>query len=195
MPHVPADFRTRAPSSAFWTEVSCPVPLRASVPKPSFLRFGRKFRSLYLCGLPYQGPVFTILDGSFMACAPADFRTGGLFAGFWTEVSCPMYLRTSVPEPPFRHFGRILDGSFMPHVPADFRTRAPFSMFWTEVSCPMYLLTSVPVPRFQHFGRMFHAPCTCWLPYQGPLFCILDGSRSSQLLLFTTTFPCISLYF
>ena len=34
----------------------------------------------------------------------ADFRTGGLFSGFWTEVSCLVLLPTSVPELCFLYF-------------------------------------------------------------------------------------------
>ena len=56
--------------------------------------------------LPYQGPVFGILDGSFMIHALADFRTQGLFSAFCTEVSCPVPLLTSVPKACFLCFGR-----------------------------------------------------------------------------------------
>ena len=99
-------FRTRGLFSMFCTEVSCSVPLRTSVPKACFLRFGRKFHAPCTCGLPYQSPVFNVLDGSFMPHVPTDFRTSAPFSAFWTDVSCPMYLLASVPGPPFLHFGR-----------------------------------------------------------------------------------------
>ena len=164
-------FRTRGLFSMFCTEVSCSVPLRTSVPKACFLLFGRKFRTLYPCWLPYQSPIFCILDGSFMPHVLTDFRTKGTFSVFWTEVSCPAASLTSVSKACFQCFVRkyrvlqssrlpyqrpvfrVLDGSFMPCSLPGFRTRAPFSAFWTEVSCLICLLTSVPEPRFHHFGR------------------------------------------
>ena len=161
-----AGFRTRGPFSGFGTEVSYLVPLLTSGPFPGFdtevllpaclltsvlfARFQgliRKFYALFPCRLPYFLPVFRVLDGSSMACAPSDFRTGSPFSGFDTEVSCLVPLPTSVPDPRFQGFGRkfyallpcqlpyrrlvfrVWDGSFMACAPADFRTRALFSVF------------------------------------------------------------------
>ena len=149
--------------------------LLTSVPEACFRHFGRKFRALYPCGLPYQGPVFGILDGSFMIHALADFRIQGLFSAFCTEVSCPVPLLTSVPMPRFRRFVRkfhalcpcrlpyqdlvfgVLYGSFMPCALADFRTQGLFSVFWTEVFCPARIQASVLRSRFLHFGWNFWA--------------------------------------
>ena len=148
-----------------------------------------------------------------LSCSLPDFRTKAPFSTFCTEVSCSVPLLTSVPKACFLLFVRkfhalypcglpyprpvfcFLDGSFLPHMPADFRTKATFSAFWMEVSRSICLLTSVPKPRFQCFVRKFRALYPCGLPYQNPVFTILDGSRSSQLLPFTAPFPCISLYF
>ena len=101
-----ADFRTQSLFSAFWTEVLLSVPLPTSVPEACFQHFGRKFPALHPCRLPYPSPVFHILNGSFMPCSPADFRTQAPFSAFWTEVSRPAPLQTSVPKPRFPHFGR-----------------------------------------------------------------------------------------
>ena len=94
------------------------------------------------------------------------------FSVFWTEVSRPVPLPTSVPEACFLHFGRkfcslspyrlpslrpvfsILDGSVLPCTLADFRTQAPFSAFWTEVSCPVPLLQTIyNTEKDPSFGR------------------------------------------
>ena len=85
-----------APFSVFWTEVSRPAPLQTSVPKACFQCFGRKFYALFTCRLPSRGPVFCVLDGSFMPCSPADFRTQAPFSAFWTEVSCPVPLLQTI---------------------------------------------------------------------------------------------------
>ena len=106
MIHVLADFRTRGLFSAFWTEVSYPVPLRTSVPGPRFRHFVRKFHDPCACRLPYPRPVFGVLYGSFLSCTLADFRTNASFSAFCTEVSCPVPLLTSVPKACFLCFGR-----------------------------------------------------------------------------------------
>ena len=95
---------------------------------------------IVVCWLPYRRPVFCIWHGSFIPCVPPDFRTGGLFSAFRTEVSFLTYLLTSVPEARFLHLARkfhslrtswlpyrrpvfcIWHGSFIPCVPPDFRT-------------------------------------------------------------------------
>ena len=69
-----ADFRPGSLFSAFGTEVLLSVPLRTSVPEAIFRHLGRKFYSLYPCGLPSRKPFFSLLDGSFTPCALADFR-------------------------------------------------------------------------------------------------------------------------
>ena len=127
--------------------------LLTSVPEACFRHFGRKFRALYPCGLPYQGPVFGILDGSFMIHALADFRTQGLFSAFCTEVSCPVPLLTSVPKACFLCFGRkfsaqpayrlpsqgsvfgVLDGSFGHAKGQDFLPR-PCVCSYPGSGCP-----------------------------------------------------------
>ena len=103
----------------------------------------------------------------------ADFRTGGPFPGFDTEVLCLVSLPASVPEARFQGLIRkfsapcacrlpyripvfcILYGSFMSRSFADFRTFCPFPGFDTEVSCLVPLLTSVPKARFQGLIRKF----------------------------------------
>ena len=97
----------------FWLRVTCrpeclycPAAFLTSVPEACFQCFVRKFHALYPCGLPYPRPVFCFLDGSFLPCILADFRTKATFSVFCTEVSCSVPLRTSVPEPRFHHFGR-----------------------------------------------------------------------------------------
>ena len=105
-----AGFRTRGPFSGFGTEVSYLVPLLTSVPEARFQGLGRKFPAWFPCRLPYQSPVFCILYGSFMPGSLADFRTGGAFSGFGTEVSCLVYLPTSVPKARFQGFGRKFHG-------------------------------------------------------------------------------------
>ena len=54
-----ADFRTKAPFSAFCTEVSCPVPLLTSIPRPRFLHFVRKFHTLFACSKRFMTGVVT----------------------------------------------------------------------------------------------------------------------------------------
>ena len=187
-------FRTRGLFSAFGTEVLCLVPLLDSVPKACFLLFGRKFRTLYPCWLPYQSPIFCILDGSIVLCTLADFRIQGLFSVFWTEVSCPAVFPSSVPEARFQCFVRkyrvlqssrlpyqrpvfsVLYGSFLACAPTDFRTFCPFPVFWTEVLCLICLLTSVSKACFQCFGRKYRALQSSRLPYQRPVFSVLYGS-------------------
>ena len=106
MPGSLADFRTGGPFPGFDTEVLCLVSLPASVPEARFQGLGRKFPAWFPCRLPYQSPVFCILYGSFMPGSLADFRTGGPFSAFWTEVLCLVPLLTSVPEARFQGFGR-----------------------------------------------------------------------------------------
>ena len=99
-------FRPGDPFSAFWTEVSLHVRLLTSVPEARFRRFGRKFHPMRACRLPSRRPVFGVLDGSFTPCELADFRPGGSFSAFGTEVSPHASLQTSVPEARFRRLGR-----------------------------------------------------------------------------------------
>ena len=82
----------------FWLRVTCrpeclycPAAFLTSVPEACFQCFVRKFHALYPCGLPYPRPVFCFLDGSFVLCTLADFRTRTPFSPFWTEVDLRNY--------------------------------------------------------------------------------------------------------
>ena len=49
---------------------------------------------------------FQCLGRKFSPYTPTDFRPGGLFSVFGTEVLVPVYSLTSVLEPRFRHLER-----------------------------------------------------------------------------------------
>ena len=90
----------------FGTEVLLLAHPRTSVPDAPFLRLGRKFYFLRTRGLPSRRPLFSVWDGSFTSCAPADFRPGCPFSAFGTEVLLLAHPQTSVPNACFKRLGR-----------------------------------------------------------------------------------------
>ena len=128
------------------------VPLPTSVPEACFQHFGRKFPALHPCRLPYPSPVFRILNGSFMPCSPADFRTQAPFSAFWTEVSCPVpLLQTIYNTEKDPSFGRglcmeVMGGKLRPRgSPAARRLSSPLTSHDTGVTFSLHPYTEPPL--------------------------------------------------
>ena len=136
----------------FWLRVTCrpeclycPAAFLTSVPEACFQCFVRKFHALYPCGLPYPRPVFCFLDGSFVLCTLADFRTRTPFSPFWTEVSCLVPFLTSVPEARFQCFVR----KFRALQPSRLPYRESFSLLFG-----IFLEFTMP-------GHYYFQECSC----------------------------------
>ena len=95
--------------------------------------------------LPYQRPVFSVLDGSFLLCTLADFRIQGMFSVFRTEVSCPATLLTSVSKACFQCFGR----KFRAQQPSRLPYRESFSLLFG-----IFLEFTMP-------GHYYFQECSC----------------------------------
>ena len=128
-----------------------------------------------VCGPP--SPLLTSAPGT-------HFRR--LVRKFYSLRSCRLPYQRPV-------FG-VWDGSFALCALADFRIRGLFSAFGTEVSLPALLPTSVLRAHFRRLGRKFRFLHSCRLPYQRPIFGILYGSRSTELLHTKAASSCIFVF-
>ena len=78
----------------------------SSVPKAHFHRLGRNFYSLHASGVPSRRPIFDVWDGTFTLCMLPEFRPGGPFSSFGTELLLPACFRSSVLKACFHPLGR-----------------------------------------------------------------------------------------